>query len=59
MNTTDSQMFSVEFVGEESTDAGGTFWECMTNLNAEIESESLPLFIKIPNNIYFFIIIII
>lgn len=50
MNTTDSQMFSVEFVGEGSTDAGGPFRECMTNLAAEIESESLPLFIKTPNN---------
>ena len=50
MNTTDSQMFSVEFVGEGSIDAGGPFRETMTNLATEIESEHLPLFIKTLNN---------
>ena len=50
MNTTDSQMFSVEFVGEGSIDAGGPFRETMTNLATEIESEHLPHFIKTPNN---------
>jgi len=37
-------MFSVEFVGEGSIDAGGPFRECMTNLK-NFSMKKLPLMI--------------
>ena len=50
MNGTDAHMFEVRFAGEGSQDVGGPFREMLTNLVAELESETLPLLIKTPNH---------
>lgn len=50
MNSTDSQMWEVQFMGEGSQDVGGPFRETLTNLVCELESHALPLLIKTVNN---------
>mgnify|MGYP001056831278 CR=1 FL=1 len=41
--------WSVEFVGEGSTDAGGPYNESITQMCEELMSSALPLFIRCPN----------
>jgi len=49
-NNVDSKAFSVTFQGEGSQDAGGPFRDCITNMCLEMQSDSLPLIIRTPNN---------
>jgi hypothetical protein len=43
------RQYSVNFEGEGSTDAGGPFRESLTNMCSELQSDTLPLFIRCPN----------
>jgi len=43
------QAWSVQFVGEGASDAGGPYRESMTHMSADLQSEKLPLFIPCTN----------
>jgi hypothetical protein len=44
------QVWSVEYIGEGGTDAGGLFRDCISHLCADLHSPHVPLFIKCPNS---------
>eukprot|EP00457_Paulinella_chromatophora_P002488 gb/GEZN01002493.1/.p1 GENE.gb/GEZN01002493.1/~~gb/GEZN01002493.1/.p1 ORF type:complete len:801 (-),score=154.23 gb/GEZN01002493.1/:58-2190(-) len=47
--TKGQQMFTAQFLGEGSTDVGGPYRECLTQMCADLMSSVLPLFIPCPN----------
>ena len=44
-----TELFSIKFIGEGSIDAGGPYREALNSAWIELQSESLPLLIKSPN----------
>jgi len=41
--------FEVEYLGEGGQDAGGLFRDCISHLCSDLMSDSLPLFVPVPN----------
>jgi len=48
---TDKRIFSVSLIGEGTSDYGGPYRDVITLISSELNSPSLDLFIKTPNNI--------
>ena len=48
-NNNSSKLFTVNFVGEASIDAGGPYRECLSQAFSELQSSALSLFIPSPN----------
>ena len=46
----DWQIFEAKFAGEGSIDVGGPFRDTLANVMSELETETLPILIKTPNN---------
>ena len=44
------KLFNVMFMGERAHDAGGPYRECFAAMAAELQSHSLPLLVRAPNN---------
>ena len=50
LRTNSDYPWKVTYTGEEGTDAGGLFRDCITNMCLDLQSSYLPLFVPCPNS---------